>query len=281
MTAAVLRQFFFRGKHHQFQPLVKPFRMFSHQTKLPRLPVPPLERTLQKYQNTLIPLINAKEQLTRVETEIKNFASGLGPVLQRRLLDHQFIEPENWLDQWWYQKAYLEWREPLVVNSNWYMLLRDDPVTQKELEIDRGFRPLGEYSPVQIKRAAVVLSGFLDAFDLIRSESWPVEQTKEGPLCMWQYFHVFGITRIPKPQCDVIAGIGGKKSTSRHVVISAKNRFYKLEVYDQDNNRISTPQLEEYCFSLTRGGINCCDLELYGKLLIMPNLKLLLLQWAF
>lgn len=39
------------------------------------------------------------------------------------------VSPDNWLDDnFWINKAYLEWRAPLVVNSNWWLAFSDDPL---------------------------------------------------------------------------------------------------------------------------------------------------------
>lgn len=39
------------------------------------------------------------------------------------------VSPDNWLDDnFWVNKAYLEWRAPLVVNSNWWLAFNDDPL---------------------------------------------------------------------------------------------------------------------------------------------------------
>jgi len=45
-------------------------------------------------------------------------------------LDH--VSPYNWLDDnFWLNKAYLEWRSPLLVNSNWWLAFFDDPLIPK------------------------------------------------------------------------------------------------------------------------------------------------------
>lgn len=47
--------------------------------------------------------------------------------------------PDNWLDdRYWLQKAYHEWRVPLLVNSNWWLMFRADPNTPAaDLELGR------------------------------------------------------------------------------------------------------------------------------------------------
>ena len=38
------------------------------------------------------------------------------------------VSPYNWLDDnFWMNKAYLEWRAPLLINSNWWLAFADDP----------------------------------------------------------------------------------------------------------------------------------------------------------
>ena len=42
------------------------------------------------------------------------------------------VSPHNWLDDnFWMTKAYLEWRAPLLVNSNWWLALADDLLIPK------------------------------------------------------------------------------------------------------------------------------------------------------
>jgi hypothetical protein len=39
------------------------------------------------------------------------------------------VSPYNWLDDnFWTEKAYLEWRAPLLVNSNWWLAFNEDPL---------------------------------------------------------------------------------------------------------------------------------------------------------
>ena len=40
--------------------------------------------------------------------------------------------PNNWLDDnFWLEKAYLEWRAPLLVNSNWWLAFYEDDMIPK------------------------------------------------------------------------------------------------------------------------------------------------------
>lgn len=64
---------------------------------LPKLPVPPLERTLEKYEKTMQPLLNEASR-ERLKNLIQKFGgpNGLGPRLQLHLLQKQ-QKTDNWV----------------------------------------------------------------------------------------------------------------------------------------------------------------------------------------
>lgn len=64
---------------------------------MPKLPVPPLEQTLAKYEKTMQPLLNEKER-DKLKQLIEKFGGpgGLGPRLQLYLLDQQ-QKLDNWV----------------------------------------------------------------------------------------------------------------------------------------------------------------------------------------
>ena len=68
---------------------------FHHQRSLPRLPVPPLRATLDRYLKSLEPILSqdevkghakAKEELKKRQQWATEFENGLGKVLQQRLI---------------------------------------------------------------------------------------------------------------------------------------------------------------------------------------------------
>jgi carnitine O-acetyltransferase len=141
---------------------------FSLQHTLPRLPVPSLEATCARYLQSLRPLLSETE-FQDSERRVKGFlASPLSKQLQERLIDLERSTPYNWLDDsFWLQKAYHEWREPLLVNSNWYILGVDDPRHPKELLANGAKRPSGEYTYFQVQRAAHLIYQGIDFKELI------------------------------------------------------------------------------------------------------------------
>ncbi|CAI2168437.1 20542_t:CDS:2 [Funneliformis geosporum] len=221
-------------------------KTFSNQHKLPRLPIPSLEESTTRYLNSLKPLLSSKE-FECTKQHIKDFIKpgGLGQRLHQRLIDIDRISPHNWLDDtWWIKKAYHEWRVPVIINSNWYLLFIDDPNTPKEyFTNNNGICPKGQFSEWQIKRAAHLIGKMLDFKNLIDTESLPPDKTRAYPLCMHQYTRVYGITRIPKLNCDELV-YTSHPAPARHILIIAKDQFYILDGYDKDGQKYNDGDIE-------------------------------------
>jgi carnitine O-acetyltransferase len=227
----------------------------AFQGTLPKLPVPPLEKTFALYLRSLEPIITA-EQLATTKANIADFLkpNGLGEKLQRRLIDHASHESANngnWLDAWWLRLAYHQWREPVLVNSNWYMLFHDDPnlakaVADGKCDISGRANNNSGYSVGQVKRAVSLLQGWLDIKDDLSLGRYPVEQLRSGPQCMHQYYQLFGVTRIPEPGCDIIRGGGSnyQDTSSKDITLMIRNQPYRVPVYTDDGQRLSDADLE-------------------------------------
>ncbi|KAH9481601.1 Peroxisomal carnitine O-octanoyltransferase [Psilocybe cubensis] len=103
-----------------------------------RLPVPTLRHTLDRYLDSLEPFLHEDESRGGMSFDAayslrqkwaNDFETGIGNTLQERLLALDKVSPYNWLDDnFWINKAYLEWRAPLLVNSNWWLAFGDDPL---------------------------------------------------------------------------------------------------------------------------------------------------------
>lgn len=157
---------------------------------LPRLPVPNLRKTLDRYLTSLEPLLLEDElrggmlfedafALRRKWTN--DFESGIGQVLQERLIGSsagQFClslsvlkcsealdneSPHNWLDDnFWTRKAYLEWRAPLLVNSNWWLTFHDDktiPLNALDEQLSDNIAGITHW---QVRRATWLVHRVLD-----------------------------------------------------------------------------------------------------------------------
>jgi len=83
---------------------------FAAQSALPKLPVLPLLPTLERLKGTLVPIAHTQAELADAQRKIDDFASGIGPELQRRLEAHAQYKP-HWLEEWWDDGAYLSYRD--------------------------------------------------------------------------------------------------------------------------------------------------------------------------
>ncbi|KAJ3053646.1 hypothetical protein HK097_003759 [Rhizophlyctis rosea] len=221
-------------------------RTFAHQPNLPRLPIPDLDETLQRYQKSLRPVLDPAT-LSTSTSHITSFRNGLGPVLQQRLKEHDKGEPNSWLERWWLRLAYHSWREGLMINSNWYMLARDLPAHPKDFltrEEDKAGKEFRGFTEFQINRAAGIVNNLLDYKELVDSETLPPEATKTGFLDMNQYRQMIGITRVPKPGCDI--NVGSHPAEGRHIVVLVRDQVYVAEVYEEGTwNRVSVADIEK------------------------------------
>ena len=92
--------------------------MFSMENKLPKLPVPNLHDTLQKYITALEPIMfdSEYEHTKKIVDEFKK-KGGVGEKLQNKLLE-KAEKCDNWLAEWWDNCAYFGYRAPVVINSS-------------------------------------------------------------------------------------------------------------------------------------------------------------------
>ncbi|KAK2719245.1 carnitine O-acetyltransferase-like isoform X3 [Artemia franciscana] len=198
-------------------------RMLSN--NLPKLPVPPLKKTLEKYLRTVKPHLNPDEFRNTTEI-VKNFGApgGSGEKLQK-MLEDRAAKKENWLSEWWLDNAYLGYRLPLVVYSSPGLVF---PL--------RNFRKESVMEE-QIEFAAKIILGALDFKKLIDGNQLEPDKLGESYLDMSQYYRLFGTIRTPGPNCDELT----LNPDSRHIIVAHNNQFCKVDVIHKDGS-ILTPE---------------------------------------
>ncbi|KAJ3080120.1 hypothetical protein HK102_003282 [Quaeritorhiza haematococci] len=237
-------------------------KTFSNQSILPRLPIPNLEETANRYLRSVKPLLTA-EAYAETERKVKDFVrpGGLGEELQKRLIEHDKNEPENWLDSWWLKLAYHTWREPVLVHSNWYMTFKDHPKAAEMLHTEEVKE--GNFTALQVRRAAELINNLVNYKEAIDEEKIPPEVSKAGPFCMNQYRLVFGITRVPKAGCDV--NVGKHPHPGKHITVSVRDQIYEVPVYGVGGERLPVDQIEnpvnQTSFRSIEGGLFVVSLD--------------------
>ncbi|XP_035684384.1 carnitine O-acetyltransferase-like isoform X2 [Branchiostoma floridae] len=205
---------FFRGAK------LPPGRMVSHQSSLPRLPVPDLCQTLEKYLLTVRPLVDDTAfQKTKQLVEEFGKSGGLGESLQTKL-KKRAQERQNWLDDWWLHTAYLDYREPVVIHVSPGIVCPPQNFSGKE---------------EQLQFAAKLVAGVLDYKVQVDDQSVPIDKLRTQPLCMDQYYKLFSACRLPGDQRDQVVVYGPDcDDRPRHIVVVHNNQFFSLDVYDNN-----------------------------------------------
>uniref|UniRef100_A0A7N5JHG0 Carnitine O-palmitoyltransferase 1, muscle isoform n=1 Tax=Ailuropoda melanoleuca TaxID=9646 RepID=A0A7N5JHG0_AILME len=185
--------------------------LYSFQTSLPKLPVPSVPATVQRYLESVRPLLD-DEEYYRMETLAKEFQDKTAPRLQKYLVLKSWWAT-NYVSDWWEEYVYLRSRAPLVVNSNYYVM---DFVLINNTNIQAA--RLGN-----VVHAMIMYRRKLD-----REEIKPVMALGIVPMCSYQMERMFNTTRIPGKESDLLQHL----SDSRHVAVYHKGRFFKVWLYE-------------------------------------------------
>lgn len=103
-----------------------PTSTFAAQANLPRLPVPRLEDTLERFLRSARALLDDKEYAEAEVTARRFFGpEGEAPALHKRLLARaDQLSGTSWLVDWWNEHAYLAVRCPVVINVSYFYQFR-------------------------------------------------------------------------------------------------------------------------------------------------------------
>ncbi|XP_034978493.1 carnitine O-palmitoyltransferase 1, liver isoform isoform X1 [Zootoca vivipara] len=198
--------------------------LYSFQTSLPRLPVPAIKDTVNRYLESVRPLMN-DEEFKRMEGLGKDFALNLGPKLQWYLKLKSWWAT-NYVSDWWEEYIYLRGRGPIMVNSNYFAMdfLYFTPTS------------------VQAARAGnAIHSILLYRRKLDRQQIQPILlMGSTVPLCSAQWERMFNTSRIPGEETDTIQHI----KDSKHIVVYHKGCYYKVWLY-YDGRLLKPREIEQ------------------------------------
>ncbi|XP_031810646.1 carnitine O-acetyltransferase isoform X2 [Sarcophilus harrisii] len=205
-----------------------PGRFQTHQNSLPRLPVPPLQQTLDHYLQILQPIVS-EEEWNNTKQLVEEFrgSGGVGERLQKSL-ERRARKTENWLSEWWLKTAYLQYRQPVVIHSSPGLVL------PKQDFVD---------SQGQLRFAAKLIEGALDFKAMIDNETLPVEYLGGKPLCMNQYYQILSSCRIPGPKQDSVINFSKTTKPPMHITVVHNFQFFELDVYHSDGTPLTSDQI--------------------------------------
>eukprot|EP00960_Hanusia_phi_P057787 763663-Hanusia_phi.AAC.5 len=211
---AILRGFFLG----QREPLT-----YSFQNAMPRLAVPALQCTINKYLRSVQPLLSEKEY-ENVEREAHAFQKSTeARKLQTLLIVKSFLSG-NYVSDWWEKYIYLRSRSPILINSNYYGLGYANMIPSHH----------------QTHRAAVLVhlyARFKVILDTERLKPMTIRGTV--PICMRQYERMFCLCRIPGRDDDIL-----RHSDSLHIAVLYKGTFWRVEVFDHQRSPLSIHEIQ-------------------------------------
>lgn len=202
---------------------------FSHEDELPRVPLPTLEESADRFLAWCAPLLSGGE---RAETE-RAVADLLAPASPAHALHADLVAYDaqpgvaSWLDDFW-RDRYLGRRDRIALNANFFFLFEDS---------DLG----------QVERAAHLTASAVTYKLSIDDETLPVAEQRGAPLSMQQNRYLFSATRIPgdprdssrTPYTDDWPG----PSQERHVVVLHRGAAVAVDVIDPDGRPYTADEI--------------------------------------
>ena len=199
---------------------------FLELKELPRLPIPPLDETLDKYTQMVKALlvhplvfhdghanfIKNRDQYEQTIKNIEEFRKKDGPFLDKKLRELRAEAPTSWLEGWW-DSAYLEGRDPLPINVNPFFMFEEDS------------------KDTQISRATSLIHASLEFYLQLASNQLEADRERDTKLCMSQFGRIFSTVRIPHLKRDELVTY----KDSKHIVVLSKGQFYWFNVLSAEN----------------------------------------------
>lgn len=202
---------------------------YEAQNALPRLPIPTLEETCDKFPKMVEALQSKEEQAATLEL-MEEFKKTDGPKLQQMLIDYDKEGQEterfgSYVEEFW-DDSWLAPDSSVVLNLNPFFILEKGP--DRKIAHD------------QIQRAACLTFASLKMACMLKRETLPPDTFKGRPLCMDQFKVLFGTARIP-------AGKGVNDYVdhypdSNHVCVLIKNHIYYFQALWPTDGSVAVDQ---------------------------------------
>lgn len=208
-------------------------KTFANDELLPSLPVPSLKQTIEKYLDSVKPVVTAEEYL-KTQRIAEEFVNGIGKKLHAKLLQRS-IEQRNWLEKWWEEIAYLTQRTSLL------------PLCSMA-----GITNMADVWPMhnesQIPRAALYMYFIVQFWKLIREERLKPHSSQNTPWTMHQFRRYFNTVRIPGEIIDRLETHFHTESeeptTPTHIIVMHKRHIFSFDALDEYGDILTPPELE-------------------------------------
>jgi carnitine O-acetyltransferase len=206
-------------------------RTFGNEEHLPRVPLPKLDETCERFLSWCAPLLTA-DQLDQTRAEVRSFLDPDSPahVLQTALEKYNAREDvHSWLDEFWPYR-YLGRRDRIALNANFFFLFD---------------RPGGD----QLTRAAGLVMAALHYKLLLDDERVPPVLQRGRPLSMEQNKYLFSTTRLPGAVQDEVRSPYSEArpgpASARHILVFHRGNVHRLDVLGTDGRPHSLAELAD------------------------------------
>jgi carnitine O-acetyltransferase len=222
---------------HEWSP-----RTFGNEDRLPRIPLPTLEDSCDRFLAWCAPLLTA-EELAATEAAVAGFRrpDGDGPKLHAALQRYDASPGVlSWLDTFWPYR-YLGRRDRIALNANFFFLFQDS----------------GEE---QVDRAAALIAGALNYKRRLDDERIPPVVQRGQVLSMDQNRFLFATTRIPGPVQDSVRAPYSEQwpgpSPARHIVVFFRGNMFRMDVLGPDGRPYALDDLVAGLREVMKAGVN-------------------------
>ncbi|XP_065051826.1 carnitine O-acetyltransferase-like isoform X1 [Rhopilema esculentum] len=186
----------------------------EHEMSLPRLPVPPLRQTINKYLLSVQPLLNQREfQATQNAAEKFLQPGGIGKSLQKGLV-RRSKQVENWLKEWHDDESYFRPDTPVIFNASPGIAF---PKQTFSSNLD------------YLRYAATAVKAVLEFKSLIDYEGLQTDISRSRPTAMDQYGKILSSCRVPHPRKDYL--VTSRGMNSRHIIVMCNEQAFEIDAY--------------------------------------------------
>ncbi|REE95650.1 choline/carnitine O-acyltransferase [Thermomonospora umbrina] len=220
-------------------------RTFGNEHALPRVPLPALEETCDRFLDWCAPLLT-EEELVATRDEVTAFLrpDGPGRRLHAALAEYDSREDvHSWLDTFWPYR-YLGRRDRIALNANFIFLFKDVEQSQTE-------------------RAAGLIAAAVDFKLLLDEERIPPAVQRGTVLSMEQNKYLFSATRIPGAVQDTVRVPYTEEwpgpSPARHIIVLYRGNMFRLDVIGQDGRPHTLDDLQAGLGAIIKSGAARAD----------------------
>ncbi|XP_026315545.1 carnitine O-palmitoyltransferase 2, mitochondrial [Hyposmocoma kahamanoa] len=224
------------------------------QKSLPRLPIPELSKSGERYLNALKPLLTS-DQYSEAERRTNEFLVKEGKSLQKKLIAKDKVNKHtSYISEYWFD-LYLRDRLALPVNYNPLIVFQNDVRPEYNNQLVRSTNLLISAVRFMLSLRSELLEPEVFHLNpkksntrLFRSVTGMLPEAiswygaylfKAFPLDMSQFVGLFGATRIPQIAKDRIY----RDPNSKHVLVQRNGNFYIFDVLDADGNLLTPTEI--------------------------------------